>query len=101
MGVGRPPQPIEFASFVGVFVLGVGLVYLYAMRLPLNAAHASRWQAVWTLTGLIRTLVAVFLLAEIASGRMERAWLTVAIFDGTLALIQWIGLTKGWLDFAG
>lgn len=101
MGVGRFPQPIEFASFVGVFVLGVGLVYLYAMRLPLDAAHAPRWQTVWAVTALIRTLVAVFLLGEISSGRMEPAWLTVAIFDGALALIQWIGLTKGWLDFAG
>jgi len=101
MGIGRFPQPMEFASFVGVFVLGVGIAYLYAMHLPLDAAHTPRWETVWTLTALLRTLVAVFLLAEIGSGRMERAWLTVAIFDGTLALFQWIGLSKGWLDFAG
>jgi hypothetical protein len=101
MGVHLLPQPIEFASFVGVFVLGVGLVYLYAMHLPLDAAHAPRWQTVWALTALVRTLVAVFLFVEISSGRMERAWLAVAVFDGTLALIQWIGLTRGWLDFAG
>jgi hypothetical protein len=101
MGVRNLPQPIEFASFVGVFVLGVGLTYLYAMRIPLNAANAPRWQTAWVVTALIRTLVAAFLLAEILHGRMERAWFTVALADGALALIQWTGLTMGWLDFAG
>ena len=94
MGVHRIPQPIEFASFAGVFVLGVGVTYLYATRLPLIAANTARWQTIWALTALIRTLVAVFLLGEILLGRMERAWLTVAITDGTLALIQWIGLRR-------
>lgn len=98
MGVRRIPQPIEFASFVGVFVLGVGVTYLYATRLPLVAANTARWQTIWALTALIRTLVALFLSGEILLGRMERAWVTVAITDGTLALIQWIGLRKGWLN---
>jgi hypothetical protein len=101
MGVHRIPQPIEFASFVGVFVLGVGVTYLYATRLPLIAANAPRWQTVWAVTALIRTSVAVFLLGEILAGRMEPAWLTVAITDGALALIQWIGLGMGWLNFEG
>ena len=99
MGVRRIPQPIEFASFVGVFVLGVGVTYLYATRLPFVAFNTARWQTIWALTALIRTLVAVFLLGEILLGRMERAWLAVAVTDGTLALIQWIGLSKGWLNF--
>jgi hypothetical protein len=99
MGVRRIPQPIEFASFVGVFVLGVGVTYLYATRLPLIAANAPRWQTVWALTALIRTLVGVFLLGELLAGRMEPAWLTVAVTDGMLALIQWIGLGMGWLNF--
>ena len=60
MGVRRIPQPIEFASFVGVFVLGVGVTYLYATRLPLVAANTARWQTIWALTALIRTLVALF-----------------------------------------
>jgi hypothetical protein len=101
MGIRKLPQPIEFASFVGVFVLGVGLAYLYSMRIPMNAANAPRWQTAWVLTALIRTLVAAFLVAQILHGRMEFAWFTVAVADGALALIQWTGLAMRWLDFAG
>jgi hypothetical protein len=101
MGVQRLPQPIEYVSFVGVFVLGVGLAYLSVTRLPLTAQNTPRWQTVWILTALIRSLVAAFLLTEILSGQMEPAWFTVAIVDGALAVIQWIGLGKGWLNFEG
>lgn len=101
LGIRKLPQPIEFASFVGVFVLGVGLAYLYAMRIPMNAANAPRWQTVWVLTALTRTLVAAFLVAQIAHGGMEFAWFTVAVTDGAMALVQWTGLAMRWLDFAG
>jgi hypothetical protein len=30
---------------------------------------------------------------------METAWLTVALTDGALAAVQWIGLRNGWLKF--
>jgi hypothetical protein len=99
MGIQQLPQPIAFAGFVGVFVLGVGLAYFYAARLPLNARNAPRWQTVWWLTALIRSLVAVFIAWQIFSGRMEKTWLTVAVTDGVLAIFQWTGLIRGWLDF--
>jgi len=99
MGVQQLPQPVEFASFVGVFVLGVGLAYWYAARLPLNFKSAPRWQTVWALTALIRFLVAGFLTWQISFGRMEKAWITVAATDGALAVFQWTGLKCGWLDF--
>lgn len=99
MGVQRLPQPVEFAAFGGVFVLGVGLAYLTVARLPLTAKTAPRWQAVWSLTALIRALVASFLVWQIFAGRMEKAWLTVAATDGALAMFQWAGLKRGWLDF--
>ena len=99
MAVQMPPQPMAFASFVGAFVLSVGLAYFYAARLPLTLANASRWQAVWFLTALTRTLVAVFLTSQIIIGRMEHAWLAVAFTDGALAAFQWTGLSLGWLNF--
>lgn len=99
MGIQQLPQPIAFAGFIGVFVLGVGLAYFYAARLPLNARHAPRWQTVWWLTALIRSLVAVFIAWQICTGRMEKAWSAVAATDGGLALFQWTGLRRGWLDF--
>ena len=97
MGLRRAPQPIEFASFVGVFVLGVGLAYLLAARRPLNAANQPRWEESWAATALLRSLVAAFLLGEILAARMEAAWLAVALFDGALACVQWAGLSRGWL----
>ena len=99
MGVQHPPQPLDFAAFIGVFVLSVGLAYIYAAQLPMNAANAPRWQAVWCVTALSRTLVASFLGWKIFSGHLEMAWLTVALTDGVLAATQWLGLRQGWLCF--
>jgi hypothetical protein len=65
----------------------------------MNPANAPRWQTVWFLTALTRTLVAAFLLWQIAAQRMESTWLTVALTDGAFAAVQWIGLAKGWLRF--
>lgn len=99
MGVRELPQPVQFVSFVGTFVLAVGLAYFYAARLPLISANAGRWQAVWTLTALSRSVVAGFLTWQIFAGKMEAAWIAVAATDGGLAIFQWTGLRRGWLDF--
>jgi hypothetical protein len=99
MGVHQTPNPIEFTSFIGVFVLSVGLAYFYAARLPMNVIQAARWQTVWWLTALSRTLVALFLAWKIVSGHLEMAWLSVALTDGVLAGFQWTGLRMGWLRF--
>jgi hypothetical protein len=90
---------VEVVSFVGAFVLSVGLAYLCAARWPMNSRFAPRWQTVWLLTALSRSLVAIFLTWQIIAGKMETAWLTVALTDGALATVQWIGLKRGWLNF--
>ena len=103
------PQPIEYAKFIGIFVLSVGLTYLLVVwRWPLarslpdavGVSSAAAWKIQWALTAMIRALVAVFLFSEIAAGRMEAAWLTVAVSDAALAGIQIVGLSRGWLDHA-
>ena len=99
MGVVHSSFPPAATSFIGIFVLSVGLAYLYAAKLPMNAANAPRWQTVWLLTALSRTLVAGFLFWQTITKQMESAWLTVAFTDGTLATVQSIGLAKGWLQF--
>jgi len=99
MGVKHAPQPVEFAAFIGVFVLSVGVAYLYAARLPMTSANAPCWQTIWWLTAMSRTLVAAFLGWKFFSGRLETAWLTVALTDGVLAAFQWLGLRQGWLAF--
>ncbi len=98
MGVHILPRPIAFASFIGVFVLSVGLTYLVvAARWPLTRGNAFLWRTQWMLTALIRSLVALFLFVEIIAGSMEPAWATVALTDSALAAIQWIGLARKWL----
>ena len=99
MGVQHGPQPLAFASFIGAFVFSVGAAYLYAARLPRDVAHAPDWQTVWMLTALTRTVVALFLAWQMILGHLELAWISVALTDGALALLQWTGLRKGWLHF--
>jgi len=41
--------------------------------------------------------VAVFVISKIVSGTLEAGWMTVAVSDGALALLQAIGLSQGWL----
>ncbi len=98
MRVTSLPHPIEFAGFIGTFVLSVGLTYvLLAVRWPFSRRNADLWKSQWAFTAVVRTLVALFLVFQITRGHMEMAWLTVALLDGALAGTQWVGLTRGWM----
>jgi hypothetical protein len=93
---------LPFLSFAGAFVLSVGIACLYGAFLATRADFVAKLEVVWLLTAITRALVAVFIVSKIASGSFEVRWATVAVSDGALALIQWIGLWKGWLaDAAG
>jgi hypothetical protein len=101
MGLAVIPQPVAFVRFIGVFVLSVGLTYLWAAILWPRTPHANiGWCTQWKITALIRTLVALFVLWQITAGAIESRWISVAVSDGVFALIQWIGLRKGWLQRA-
>ncbi|HEV2274754.1 MAG TPA: hypothetical protein VGR96_11345, partial [Acidobacteriaceae bacterium] len=100
MGLHRLPEPPVFVSFIGIFVLSVGLAYLFAGSLPWDAGGRSGWKTAWLLTALTRSLVAAFLLWKIVTGQLEAGWITVALADGVLASIQWTGLRAGWLNHA-
>lgn len=97
MGVGRPPTELHLVSYIGVFVLAIGLAYFLAIRPPHDSEAQGRWSAVWKITALARFLVAVFVVWKVTSGILESAWLTVAITDASAALIQTVGLGRGWL----
>ncbi len=101
MGLSVIPQPLVFVRYIGVFVLSVGLTYLWAaLAWPLTSHAHIGWSTQWGITALIRTLVAVFVVWQIAAGALESKWITVALSDATFAVIQWIGLRKGWLERA-
>ena len=97
MGVHAPPDALPYIGYIGAFVLSVGLACLYGARIMHLPSSVDRLEIVWFLTALSRAAVAFYLLPEISIGAFQPVWLTVALFDGTCALIQAIGLRRGWL----
>ena len=98
MHLSAPSDALPFLSFIGAFVLSVGLACLYGAALTFHDACASRVRIVWLLTALTRSSVAIFVLAKVLAGALEPGWMTIAAFDGACVVIQAIGLCKGWLN---
>ncbi len=84
--------------FVGAFVGGVGLSYLWALATTRFDVRTRRLHGVWGATTMIRTCIAVFTCTAVATGRLEPAWLVVGASDATIAAIQAWGLRAGWFD---
>jgi hypothetical protein len=87
---------LPFLSYIGVFVLSVGLACLYGGLLATRNAPPDKLEVVWLLTAITRGLVAVFVAVKVASGALEPGWFSVVVTDGALALIQFVGLARGW-----
>ncbi len=99
--LGLTDVPGPYARFIGVFVLSVGLTYLWTViRWPLTGHAAQVWLTQWKITALIRLLVALFLLWQVASHSLQFRWMTVSLTDGLFAAIQIIGLEQGWIERA-
>ena len=90
------PDSMVFVNWIGVFVMGVGLSYGFALGKNPSAAIA-----IWWSTALIRTMVAVFLIIQIIAGKMDAVWLSVAVSDGLVATVQAVILRLGWWEEAG
>ena len=84
---------MTYLGWIGVFVLSVGLAYGFAAA---PRGCRARGEMVWILTSLVRTLVAVFVTAQVWSGALEATWLMVAAADAGVALLQWSVLRAGW-----
>jgi hypothetical protein len=88
---------LPFLSYIGAFVLSVGIACLYGALLATRVGSGSKLEVVWLLTGITRGLVAMFVFTKILTGVLEAGWMTVAFSDGIFAILQAIGLSKGWL----
>ncbi len=88
-----PPSPdsLVFLSWIGVFVMAVGLSYAMAL-----GKRRSRSETVWAFTALVRMMVAVFLTIKITEGTLPSAWAVVAFSDGVVSMVQVVILRKGW-----
>ena len=85
------PDALVFVSWIGIFVLAVGLSCGLAL-LPRRA----RGETVWIFTSGVRVLVAVFLTASILSDSLPIVWAVVGLADGLVALVQIAILRAGW-----
>jgi hypothetical protein len=100
MGLSVPYDATPFLSLIGAFVLAVGISYLYGALLVRRTSGVPRLEAVWLLTAIIRSSVAIFVLAAELNGTLAPGWLSIAVFDGICVLIQARGLRRGWLSHA-
>jgi hypothetical protein len=91
---------LPFLSYIGAFVLSVGIACLYGAFLTTRSGFTAKLEVVWLLTAITRGIVAVFVITQILAGTLETGWITVAVSDGGFALLQTIGLAKGWLTDA-
>ena len=100
MRVAVPSDALPYLSWIGAFVLSVGLACLYGALLTRRMLFAQKLEVVWLLTALTRACVALFVLAQCLAGHLAAGWLTVAATDGLFAIFQALGLWKGWLNDA-
>ncbi len=98
MRLAAPAAALPYLSYIGAFVLSTGLACFYGALLTTRPLFTAKLETVWLLTAITRTLVALFVLSKIATAALPAGWITVAFSDGALALLQFIGLSRGWLS---
>ena len=88
-----PPssESLVFQSWIGVFVMSVGLSYSWAL-----SGRRAAGETVWGFTALVRMLVALFLMIEITRGTLHPMWAIVAASDASVAIVQIVILWLGW-----
>jgi hypothetical protein len=101
MQVKAPADSLVYISYIGAFVLSTGIACLYGTSLITATQISEKLQAVWLLTAITRGLVALFVASSILHGMLSSSWLSVALSDGFLAVLQLIGLSSGWLRSTG
>jgi hypothetical protein len=97
MRLHAPADALPYLSFIGSFVLAVGLSCLYGAWLMLRRDRPCKLEIVWLITAITRASVAIFVIGQIMANTLETGWITVAFTDGACVLFQAIGLRKGWL----
>ena len=99
MGTGAPADALAFVRYVGAFVLSTGVACALG-ALALQRGEARELRMVWLLTAVTRALVAAMVVAQVAAHALDGAWVTVAAFDGLLAMVQFVAVAKGWHERA-
>ena len=98
MGIRSVPAEPVFVSFIGVFVLSVGLAYLLFVRSPRSTEELAATRSAWLITSVERLCVGSFVMVAVASKQLEPAWFSITMVDLTVAAFQVVGLRKRWLE---
>ncbi len=98
MKLSVPTEVLPYQSWIGAFVLSTGLAYSWAIRQPSTERERGAREAIWKITALVRTVIALFLTTKILTGSMSPGWATVAATDALVAVVQWVALKRRWLD---
>lgn len=97
VGVDAPLDATPYVSYIGAFVLSVGLSCLYGALLLMQETAPERLETVWLLTAFARSAVAIYVIKGVLAGQLGAPWMAVALFDAACVAIQAIGLKKKWL----
>ena len=88
MGIPEMPAEPVYLRFVGAFVGGVGLSYLYPFLYRRPRRTDRTLAVVLEVTALVRFGIAAFIAWAIGSGALPPAWLSVLVTDAVLATVQ-------------
>ena len=86
MHISRMPLEDVYLRFIGVFVLGTGVVYLLPYTCATNQQESVQFS--WRYTSIVRSIVCLFVSFQCLRGVLEPAWMIVASTDGLLAILQ-------------
>jgi hypothetical protein len=96
MGIRAVEDAGPYLSYIGAFVLAVGLSGLYGAYVVACHGLPERLEVVWLLTSFSRAAVAIYVAKSVLTGSLQPTWISVAAFDGLCVLIQGVGLKKNW-----
>ena len=82
------PRELVYCQFIGAFVFSIGTSYLRPFLHPAGPERASAIRHVLAATAWVRVCIATFSALAIATGRLHASWISVPLFDATLAVIQ-------------
>jgi hypothetical protein len=81
---------LVFVSWIGVFVMSVGLSYGLAF------GRRGHGEAAWIFSSTVRLLTVFFLTSRILGESLPGGWTLVAVACALVALVQIVLLRKGW-----
>lgn len=88
MMVADLPPDTAYIRFIGAFVFSFGTSYLRPFLHPPGPARAEAMVNVLAMTAWVRVCIATFSAVAILTGVLHRSWISVPLFDATLAVTQ-------------